>query len=424
MENAPAMITITQDTIPLRVTFVGHIDHGKSTLIGRLLHDTHTLSAGETSDLRRMSLEQGREDIDFAFATDQLREEREQGITIDTTRATFVSDRRNFEVIDAPGHPEFLKNMLSGATNADTAVLIIDAEQGLMDQTRRHAMLLRLVGIDRILVVVNKMDLCDYSRERFDEVRRETAALLVSIGTTPYAYVPTAAALGENVITNSVHTPWYDGPSVLEALDRLPIDPPKNMPFRFPVQDVIDVDGRPVLLGRLEGGRVAPGDTVKALPGNDVLTVRDVLPLSGDRAEAVAGECPGLIVTGDVALARGAVLTDPTRPPVTTDHVDATVFWMSDTRIFPSLEPLGVARVASQEVPVRIASIKRRFQSETLDEMDDRTRLDVTNVADVELIFERPIVLESHDACPPLGRLTIETEREVLAAGIVREVSA
>jgi sulfate adenylyltransferase subunit 1 (EFTu-like GTPase family) len=382
------------------------------------------MSDGERDELRRMSLAQGREDIDFAFATDQLREEREQGITIDTTRTTFASARRNYEVIDAPGHPEFLKNMLSGATDAETAVLIIDAAQGLMDQTRRHALLLRLVGIDRILVAVNKMDLCGFARERYEAVRRETADLLASIGMTPYAYVPVAAALGENVIARSERTPWYDGPTILEALDRLPVEPPKSLPLRFPVQDAIEVDGRHVLLGRLEGGRVGPGAVVAALPGGDTVTVREILPIGGDATEAVAGRCPGLVLAGDARLGRGAVLADPDHPPTSTDRVRATVFWLSEEPGAASTEALGVARIACQEVPVRIAAIERRYRSENLDEIEDRARLEVTNVAEVDLAFERPVVLESHDVCPPLGRLTIETERDVLAAGIVREITA
>jgi bifunctional enzyme CysN/CysC len=409
------MITAANDTVPLRVTFVGHVDHGKSTLIGRILFDAGALSTAARADLRRE--EDGT--IDFAFAVDALREERERHITIDTTRTPFVSETRPYEIIDAPGHPEFLKNMLSGATSADTAVLIVDASLGLEEQTFRHALLLRLVGVQRILVAVNKMDLCDFDEERYRALAGETEVLLGSIGSASFATVPISARHGDNVFHRSDRTPWYEGPTILEALDVLPVEPERSHPLRFPVQDVLERDGHTLLLGRVEGGSIQPGRPVRLLPRDELARVREVRSLDGRLDGAAAGDCPAIVVDAG-GLRRGDVLVDPNHLPLTVESARVTVFWMRGSVSIPTEGAIGEARVATQLVPVRIRAVNRRFESATLDEIPERDCLAETDVAEVVLDFERPIVLETHNDFPPLGRITIESSQDVLAAGIVR----
>ncbi len=412
--------TIPQAAAPLRVTFVGHINHGKSTLIGRLLHDADALTASARTELERLSLLSGRGGLDYALATDRLLEERERRITIDTSRTAFYSDRREYEVIDAPGHPRLIKNMLSGATSADVAVLIVDAEESLREQTTRHAMLLRLVGVTRVLVAVNKLDRFGFDEDVFWKVVGDIQLLLSKVGVLPFATVPVSAREGDNVVTRSVRTPWYAGPTVLEALDGLERGTSEDHPMRFTVQDVVDFDHEPLILGRVESGRVAAGEPILVMPADRTVGVRAVLTMDGSFGEAESGDCPGLRIDNPRGIMRGDVLSDPIVPPPTSSLLRVTVFWMHGQVEASRREPVGIARIATQTVPVWVREITRRFDSSTLREQKDRTRLACLDVAEVNLEFARPVVFEHHRDFPPLGRFTIETGREVVAAGIVR----
>jgi small GTP-binding protein len=412
------MIGTTHETVPLRVAFVGHVDHGKSTLIGRILHDAGALPPGLEEEIRRT--EDGAPD--FALAVDRLREERERRITIDATRITVPTASRDLEIIDAPGHAEFLRNMLSGATCADSAVMLVDADAGLGEQTFRHALLLRLVGVDRVLVAVNKLDLRGYDEGRFREVASKTGDLLRSIGSRAVAVVPVAARHGDNVVRPSDRTPWYDGPTVLDALEGLPAGPARDLPVRMPVQDALARDGRRVLVGRVEGGGLAPGDPVVAVRAGAVYRVEDILRLDGTPGPVEAGDCPGVILEGDPPLGRGEVLADPAAPASAVSELRATIFWMRPGARVPGEDACGVVRIATQEAPARIVEILRRFDSATLTEIRDRRRLETTDVAEVILRLASPLVAEPHVAFPPLGRLTLESERDVVAAGIIRGI--
>ena len=251
----------------LRVVIAGHVDHGKSTLIGRLLHDTGALGPERVTAVEAMSKKRGMP-FEWSFLIDALQAERDQGITIDTAEVQFRTPRRRYVIIDAPGHAEFLKNMVSGAAGADAALLLVDAREGTLEQSRRHALILGLLGITQVVVAINKMDLVGYDQARYQAVVDEISAYLGSVGITPSAVVPVAARHGENIATRSALMPWHDGPSLVEALDGLEAAPtPTDQPLRLPVQDVYKFDERRIVAGRIESGapRGRPDAALRAL---------------------------------------------------------------------------------------------------------------------------------------------------------------
>ncbi|HRK72236.1 MAG TPA: GTP-binding protein, partial [Micropepsaceae bacterium] len=244
----------------LRIVIVGHVDHGKSTLVGRIFYDTGSLPEGKFESIKAMSERRGMP-FEWAFLMDAMQAERDQGITIDTSQIWFKSERRDYVIIDAPGHKEFLKNMITGASQADAAVLVIDAEEGVKEQSRRHGYLLHLLGVRQVAVVVNKMDLVGWSEKRFREVEAEYRAYLKGIGVEPAHVIPVSAREGANVAARAAEMPWYKGPSIVEALDGFnPVAPSKDLPLRFAVQDVYKFDERRIIAGRIESGTLKIGD--------------------------------------------------------------------------------------------------------------------------------------------------------------------
>jgi bifunctional enzyme CysN/CysC len=251
---------------PLKVVVVGHVDHGKSTLIGRLLHDTGSLPEGKAEAVVEMCRRRGMP-FEWAFVTDALRAERDQGITIDVSHIWFRSARRQYELLDAPGHREFLRNMVTGAAASDAALLVIDAQEGVRDQSKRHAFLLSLLGIRQLIVAVSKMDLVGFSEDRFNAVAADMAAYLASVGITAQAMIPVAARDGDNIAAQSTRMAWSEAPTVVEALDRLAGAPrERELPLRLPIQDVYKFDTRRILAGRIEAGRLARGDRLVFSP--------------------------------------------------------------------------------------------------------------------------------------------------------------
>ncbi len=254
--------------LPLRVVFVGHVDHGKSTLIGRILHDTGSLPEGKMEMVRSACAAEG-VPFEYAFLLDALLEEQKQNVTIDTTEIRFRTKRRPYIIIDAPGHKEFLKNMITGASRADAAVLVIAANEGVREQSRRHAYLLKLLGIRQLVVVVNKMDLADFSEERYRQIEADYRKFLSGLGLQARIFIPASAKTGENVAQAGMKMKWYCGANVLEALDLLtPPEPDIDLPLRFCVQDIYRWDDRRIIAGRVETGKLRAGDELVFSPAN------------------------------------------------------------------------------------------------------------------------------------------------------------
>src|SRR5438105_3972989 len=253
---------------PLKIVFVGHVDHGKSTLIGRILHDTGSLPEGKIEEIKKACAAEGME-FEFAFLLEALVEEQQQNVTIDTTEIPFRTAQRRYAIIDAPGHKEFLKNMITGASRADAAILVIAANEGVREQSRRHAYLLSMLGIKQLIVVVNKMDLADFSQKRFDEIESEYRKFLVGLSLEARAFVPASAKSGENVASASKKMKWHRGPNVLESLDLLEAQKGDfDLPLRFCVQDVYRFDERRIIAGRIETGKLRVGDELVFSPAN------------------------------------------------------------------------------------------------------------------------------------------------------------
>ena len=405
---------------PLKVVFVGHVDHGKSTLIGRILHDTGSLAEGKIDLIRQACAAEGME-FEFAFLLDALLEEQEQNVTIDTTQISFRTGRRRYAIIDAPGHKEFLKNMITGAANADAAILVIAASEGVREQTRRHAYLLSLLGINQVIVVVNKMDLSDYSEARFREIKSEYLKFLHELGVEARCFIPASARAGENVTEHGRRTPWYHGPTIVEALDAIEAKAAQmDLPLRFCVQDVYRWDERRIIAGRVETGRLRAGDEVVFSPANKTSIVHSIERWNAQRDgdEAVAGDSIGITLTEQIFVERGYVASHQTETPIETNRFHADVFWIAREPM--RLGRLYNIRLATQEVKCWIASVEEVMDSSTLEvKASSDEGLERNDVGRVTIQTRAPLVLDNHDRVPNLGRFVLVDNDEIYAGGIV-----
>lgn len=412
------------DAESLSFVMVGHVDHGKSTMIGRLLYDTGSLQEGKIEEIRAAAEADGRE-MEFGNIMDHLSEERERGITIDTAQTFFSSDLRDYVIIDAPGHKEFIKNMITGASQAEAVVLICSVAEGVQEQTKRHAYVVKLLGLDQVLVAYNKMDLVDWDRQRFEDVRADMRDFLGRLGVTPTLEVPMSAKCGDNVADRSENMPWYDGPTVLEGLDRFrKLPPPTEKPLRFPVQDVYQVDGAPMVAGRVESGVLKSDTTLRFLPDD---TPRRVLGIEqypdGSLSAAEAGECVGLRLDGDPPE-RGQVGCPPDDTPGLSTSFHGTVFWLAPEPLRLEEDDL-VFKCATQERPCTVQELSVRMDSSTLERLPaDEGRLQETEVGEVVFRTREPVVLESFYDVQELGRFVLERGHDVVAGGIVTHPEA
>jgi sulfate adenylyltransferase large subunit len=407
-----------QDRETLRLVIVGHVDHGKSTLIGRLLYDTGSLPVGKMDQIRRTSEELGHE-VEFAYVMDHLEEERRQEMTIDTAQAFFRTAKRDYVIIDAPGHRELLKNMITGAAQAQAAVLVVDAAEGMKEQTRRHATFLSLLGIRSAIALLNKMDKAGYDEARFAELSAALSRALTAVGVTSVACVPGSALTGENIVRRSGAMPWYIGPTLLQALDDLasPSACP-NAPLRLPVQDVYTLDGHQVLVGRIESGRIRAGQPILILPSARKAQVKSIEVFGQDRSCAEQGECIGITLDSDPVPARGEVLCELERCPEPTQRFRANLFWMARGPCRRG-ERLMV-RATTQEVPCRIEQIETRMDSATCDLLEvDAPCLNETEIGRAVLAAERPLVLEPFSERPELGRIILTRGSATVGGGSV-----
>ena len=405
--------------IPLRIVFVGHVDHGKSTLIGRILHDTDSLPEGKIDMVKKACAAEGME-FEFAFVLDALLEEQKQNVTIDTTEIRFKTKRRKYIIIDAPGHKEFLKNMITGASRADAAVLVIAANEGVREQSRRHAYLLSLLGIKQLIVVVNKMDLADFSEKKFQEIEKEYRKFLAELGLDALVFVPASAKNGDNVASTSKKMKWHRGPSLLEALDLLESQSADgDLPLRFCVQDVYRFDERRIIAGRIETGKLRVGDELVFSPANKASKVQSIEEWGGNGdGEAVAGDSIGITLSEQIFVERGYVASHQTDTPIEANRVHADVFWivrepMRSGRLYD-------LRLATQEVKCEIVSIDEVMDSSTLEATKDkREKLERNEVGRLTLQTRSPLVIDNHDRIPKLGRFVIVDDDQICGGGTI-----
>ncbi|MCD6547251.1 MAG: GTP-binding protein [Nanoarchaeota archaeon] len=398
----------------LKIVIVGHVDHGKSTLIGRLFYDTDSLPESKIKEIKEVCEALGKE-IEFGYVLDYLEEERKQGVTIDTTQSFFKTQKREYAIIDAPGHVEFLKNMITGASQAEAAILIVDAKEGIKEQTRRHAYILSMLGLKQVIVVINKMDLVDYSKERFQEVKKELLEFLKTISIEPKYIIPISAKNGDFIAKKSENLSWYDGPTVLEALDSFEkIKELDEKPFRLPVQDVYNFDKR-VIVGRIASGVISKGDEIKIYPSGEVTKIKSVEKYGREIDKASAGESIGLTTEDKVFVDRGDIISKKDeKQPIVTKEINAHIFWM-DKEPYKEGERL-LFKCATQEVMCEM-KIKRVIDSATLETLDKKI-IENRNVADVVIKTEKPVVVESFNEIPPLGRFVLQRQ-DTCAGGII-----
>ncbi len=405
----------------LKIVIVGHVDHGKSTFVGRLFHDTGSLPDGKLEQLRRVAERRG---VPFEWANlmDALQSERDQNITIDTAQIWFRTAKRQYVIIDAPGHKEFLKNMVTGAANAEAALLLIDAHEGVQENSRRHGYLLHLLGVRQLAVLVNKMDLEDYSRARFQNIEREYRAWLGTIGLTPKVFIPIVARDGDNIAARSASMPWWEGPTVVQALDDFVAEePPLHQPLRFPIQDVYRFDERRILAGRVEAGKLQVGDRLIFCPHNKLSTVRSIERWNEPtRDDAVAGESIGITLTEQIFVERGAVAALESAPPYELTRFKARIFWLGRNPFRKGTS--YKLKLGCQEAECQIDSIERVIDASTLETVSREEKeafVGRHEVAELYLRTKRPIAFDTHAEIIPTGRFVIVDHYDVSGGGII-----
>ena len=314
----------------LRIALVGHVDHGKSTIVGRLLNDTGSLTDGKVEAVEAMCKRRGMP-FEWSFVTDALSAERDQGLTVDASQIVYRADGRDYVLIDAPGHHEFLKNMITGAAGCDAAIVVIDAAEGVREQSRSHAYLLQVLGVEEVIVAVNKMDQVDFDRRRFGEIESLFGDYLEEIGITPMCFIPLAARMGDNVASRGERMAWYQGPVLAEAMGRLSLPKrPVDLPLRLPVQDVYKFDGSRIIAGRIESGRIRVGDRIVFSPSNKTGTVRSIEAWNAPETvtEAKAGSSVGFTIEEQFFIERGDIVSDETDLPSESNVFRARLFWL------------------------------------------------------------------------------------------------
>jgi len=404
----------------VRIVVVGHVDHGKSTLIGRLLAETGSLPDGKLDQLKAVSARRGMS-FEWSFLLDALQAERDQGVTIDTSQIRLRTPGRDLVLIDAPGHVEFLRNMVTGAAQADAALLIVDAVDGMREQTRRHARLLHLLGVRQLVVVINKMDRVGYDAGRFGAIEREIRAHLTGLGLAPVAVIPASARHGDGVTEPAPALAWHVGPTVLAALDALtPAQPTTALPLRMPVQAIYKFDDRRILAGRVESGWIAAGDEVVLAPSDRHARVRSIEAWPAEDGPkpdmARAGQSIGITLDRELFVERGDVLCAAAAGAGAARRLTARIFWLHDA-------PLAVG----DEVLVRIAAAQVRGTVARIRDAADLAAPDAAassvvaqnNVADVEIALATPIAADVYAANPRTGRVVIGHADRIAGGGLV-----
>jgi bifunctional enzyme CysN/CysC len=404
----------------LKIVIVGHVDHGKSTLVGRLLHESGTLAEGKLQELQRIAERRG---VPFEWANlmDSLQAERDQNITIDTAQIWFHTSKRQYVIIDAPGHKEFLKNMVTGAAHAEAAFLLIDAAEGVQEQSRRHGYLLNLLGVRQIVVLVNKMDLVNYSHERFESVRTEFVDYLKGIGLEPKLFIPIVAKNGDNIAAVSSAMPWWTGPTVLQCLDDLATSAGlADKPLRFPIQDIYRFDERRILAGRVEAGDLKVGDKLIFTPGNKTSTVKTIEAWNAPAATSAGyGQSVGITLSEQIFVSRGAIASLEQEPPYELSRFKARMFWLGRS---PFRKGASYRlKLATQEVDCEIDFVEKIIDASSLQTIsrDEDVFVGRHEVAELTLHTKRPVAFDAHAEIATTGRFVIMDKYEVSGGGII-----
>jgi len=421
MDAAPAG-TVSKPEENLNIVIVGHVDHGKSTLVGRLYADTGSLPEGKLEKVQAICRQQGKE-FEYAFLFDAFLEEQEQGITIDTARTFFIWKGRQYIIIDAPGHKEFLKNMISGAARAEAALLLIDALEGVKEQSKKHGYLLSLLGVRQFAVVVNKMDLVGYRQDVFDSIEKEYREFLGQFGALPERIIPVSAKLGDNIANRSQAMSWYQGPTVLDMLSLFKKETAwAEQPLRFPVQDVYKFDARRIIAGRVAAGRLKVGDHLVFSPSNKRANIRSIEAFNVEPLPtgAEAGESVGVTLDEQIFVERGEIATHQDQLPLVSTSFKANLFWLGRRPLEKGRKYL--LRMATKEVGCEVAAIHRIIDTMDLNQQQGSAAVNRNQVAELVIRTKTPIAFDLSSSFEATGRFVLVDEYDIAGGGIVTEM--
>lgn len=382
----------------LRFITCGSVDDGKSTLIGRLLFESKLLFEDQLAAIEADSKKWGTQggEMDFALLVDGLAAEREQGITIDVAYRFFSTDKRKFIVADTPGHEQYTRNMVTGASTADAAILMVDARQGILPQTRRHSFLMSLIGMRHIVVAINKMDLVEYSKERFDEIVEEYREFAKQLGLEEITFIPMSALKGDNVIEHGHHMPWYHGPTLMAYLETVEVDEERlqRQPFRMPVQWVnrpnLDFRG---FTGMIASGSIKPGDAIRVQPSGQSSTIKQIYTFDGDLDEAIAGQSVTLLLEDEIDISRGDVISGVDQPAEIADQFETSLVWMHDEPLLPGRPYL--MKLGTQTMSATVSDIKYQVNVNTLEHTAAK-QLDLNGIGVCTLSLNKPVAFDPY----------------------------
>lgn len=409
----------------MNIVIVGHVDHGKSTFMGRLLADTGSLPEGKLEQVKE-TCRRNSKPFEYAFLLDALKDEQSQGITIDTARCFFKTEKRDYIILDAPGHIEFLKNMITGASRAQAALLMIDAKEGVQENSRRHAYMLSMLGIQQIAVVINKMDLVDYSQEVYEKVKKEYLEFLKQINITPKFVLPVSSFQGDNIVKQSDKMPWYDGMCILEVLDAFECEEEHDkQPFRMPVQDVYKFtrngDDRRIVAGTIETGRIRAGQEVIFYPSGKKSHINKIESFNTDPIqEGKPGMAIGFTMKEQIYITRGEMMAIAGEPqPKTASRISANIFWLGKKDFVPGR--LYYLKIGGEKVKVEVEEVKGVIDSSNLSSTDTKQAVEKHEVAEVILKTDKPIAFDTVRESAGTSRFVIVDNYEIAGGGIITE---
>ncbi|HBR51821.1 MAG TPA: adenylyl-sulfate kinase [Nitrospira sp.] len=415
-------VNVTKPSENLNIVIVGHVDHGKSTLLGRLYADTGSLPDGKLEKVQAICKQQGKE-FEYAFLFDAFLEEQEQGITIDTARTFFMWKGRQYIIIDAPGHKEFLKNMISGAARAEAALLLIDALEGVKEQSKKHGYLLSLLGVRQFAVVVNKMDLVGYRQDVFDGIEKEYREFLGQFKAVPAQFIPVSAKLGDNIANRSQAMSWYSGPTVLDTLSAFQKETARSeQPLRLSVQDVYKFDARRIITGRITAGRLKVGDHLVFSPSNKRANIRTVeaFNIEPQPTEGQAGQSIGITLDEQIFVERGEIASHQEHLPSVSTAFRANLFWLGKKPLEKGRKYL--LRVATKEVDCEVASIHRIIDTMDLAQQQGSNSVGKNQVAELTLRTKAPVAFDLSASFEATGRFVLVDEYDIAGGGIITEL--
>ena len=409
----------------MNIVIVGHVDHGKSTVIGRLLADTGTLPKGKLESVKA-NCRKNSKPFEYAFLLDALKDEQSQGITIDMARCFFKTAARDYIIIDAPGHIEFLKNMITGASRAESALLVIDVDEGIKENSKRHGQMVSMLGVKQVTVLVNKMDLVDFSEEVFEKLKADYSEFLAQIKVKPVSFIPVSAREGDNIATLSDRMPWYKGATVLQQLDGFTSDKQlQDKPFRFPVQDIYKFtrqnDDRRIVAGTVAAGSVSVGDEVLFLPSGKQSAIQSVETFNTALKQiATTGDAFGFTLTTQIYIRPGELMVKPSEPlPEVGTRFRVNIFWVGRAPMI--LEKEYKLKIGSARASVKLAEICNTLDASDLSYSNNKHQLDCRDVGECILETSRPIAFDPAAASETTGRFVIVDNYEIAGGGIVIE---